>query len=150
MKDLSSKMTFDPLTSIKSELSRSYPSASINSSSFPTRQTQMPSNTTEARVHRESSERARAMDLIRRKKREREREALGMGNMTPSSVGGNDLDRSTGYGDVYNRKETEDAHRRRDRGWGRDRGRSGDREQRRHKDHRDDHAIAGDYRDRRW
>lgn len=147
MKDLTSKLTFDPLTSIKSELSRSYPSAS--SSSFPPRRTQLPSNTSEARVHRESSERTRAMELIRRKKREREREALGIANMTPSSVGGDDFDRNTGYGDVYNRKETEDAHRRRDRGWGRERGRN-DQERRRYRHDTDGHPGTSDYRHRRW
>ncbi|KAF8580271.1 hypothetical protein K439DRAFT_1231550, partial [Ramaria rubella] len=114
LKDLSSKKTFDPLTSIQSELSRSYPSNSTSSLSS-ARRIQPPSNTSEARVQRESSERARALELIRRKKREKEREALGMANMTPSSVA-DGLDRDVGYRDVYNRQETEDAHRRRDRG----------------------------------
>lgn len=153
LKDLSSKHASDPLTSIKSELSRSYPSDSINHpSSFATRGTETPLNTTEARLQRESSERARAMDLIRRKKREREREALGMGNMTPSSVGEDDLDRDAGYGDVYNRKATEDAHRRRhqDRGWGRDRGRGSYRVERRVRGGTDERSNGRDYRNRRW
>ncbi|KAF8496588.1 hypothetical protein JB92DRAFT_2817852 [Gautieria morchelliformis] len=155
LKDLSSKMTVDPLTSIKSELSRSYPSPGTQSSSFTSsRRERMPSNTTEARVQRESSERARAMELIRRRKREKEREALGMANMTPSSVGGDDLDRNAGYGDVYNRQETEDAHRRRERGWGRDRererGRGSFQDRQRDRGGAGSRARSIDSRDRRW
>src|SRR5258705_271854 len=56
------------------------------------------------RLSRESSERQRALDLIQRKKREME------GNATPSTVLGD-----SGYGDVYNRREVEEAHRHRDR-----------------------------------
>jgi hypothetical protein len=59
----------------------------------------------QARLSRESSERERALDLIRRKKREME------GNATPSTV----CDESGTYGDVFNRKEVEEAHRYRDR-----------------------------------
>jgi len=120
-KDLSSKRINDPLTSIKSELSRSYPSSSRPSPTSTRGRMPPPSNTTEARVQRESSERARAMEVIRRRKREREREALGMGNMTPSTVVDDDID-ERGYSDVYNRQETEDAHRRWDRSGARDRG----------------------------
>lgn len=60
----------------------------------------------QARLSRESSERQRALELIRRKKREME------GSATPSTVFGNS---AGGYGDVYNRREVEDAHRHRDR-----------------------------------
>ncbi|KAF8511617.1 hypothetical protein BU17DRAFT_54522 [Hysterangium stoloniferum] len=120
-KDLSTKLIFDPLTSIKSELSRSYPSNSRPPTTSTVRRMPPPSNTTEARVQRESSERARAVELIRRRKREKDREALGMANMTPSTVGGNEAD-ERGYSDVYNRQETEDAHRRWDRNGARDRG----------------------------
>lgn len=60
----------------------------------------------QARLSRESSERQRALELIRRKKREME------GNATPSTVFG---DSSDGYGDVYNRREVEEAHRHRDK-----------------------------------
>ena len=57
------------------------------------------------RLSRESSERQRALELIKRKKRELE------GSQTPSTV------RSTdgGYGDVFNKREVEEAHRNRDR-----------------------------------
>lgn len=86
------------------------------------------------------------MELIRRRKREKEREALGLGNMTPSSIGGmDDNDSNAGYGDVYNRKETEEAHRRWDRGSGRDRRSGGVRDRRRERDPVDE----GYYRDRR-
>lgn len=70
------------------------------------------------------------MELIKRKRREKEREALGLGNITPSSTGGDDNDMMTGYGDVYNRKETEEAHRRWDRGPRRDRRSGGFRDRR--------------------
>ena len=60
----------------------------------------------QARLSRESTERERALELIRRKRREME------GNATPSTV----FDDS-GYGDVYNKREVEAAHRFRDRRW---------------------------------
>ena len=52
------------------------------------------------------SERERALELIRRKKRHLE------GNATPSTVC---EEPSSGYGDVFNRREVEEAHRYRDR-----------------------------------
>jgi hypothetical protein len=64
-------------------------------------------NPVESRISRESSERQRAMELIERKRRERERGGV---LDTPTSV----ADSEGGYRDVYNRQETEDAHRR----WG--------------------------------
>lgn len=60
----------------------------------------------QARLSRESTERERALELIRRKKCEME------GNVTPSTVC-ND----SGYGDVYNKREVQEAHRFRDRRW---------------------------------
>ncbi|KAI5992150.1 hypothetical protein EDD15DRAFT_2388324 [Pisolithus albus] len=58
------------------------------------------------RLKRESSERERALALIRKKKREM------AGSETPSTVhGGMD----GGYGDVFNRREVEEAHAQRDR-----------------------------------
>jgi hypothetical protein len=58
------------------------------------------------RLNRELSERARALELIARKKREREA-AMGLGTesvlSTPVSM------RGGGYGDVFNKRETEDA-----------------------------------------
>lgn len=60
------------------------------------------------RLNRESSERQRALELIKRKRREM------MGSETPSTVHG-----GTGegyvYGDQFNRKEVQEAHRYRDR-----------------------------------
>lgn len=52
------------------------------------------------------------------------------GSETPSTVHGGDY---TGYGDLFNRKEVEEAHR----GWNRGRGR------RRHGE--DDHRRVGDW-----
>lgn len=67
---------------------------------------------TAARLSRESSERERALALIRRKKREL------AGSETPSTVHGG-IDE--GYGDVYNKRAVEEAHAHRDRwrrkGW---------------------------------
>lgn len=81
-----------------------------------------------ARLTRESSERERALELIRRKKREMQ------GSETPSTVYGG-LD--GGYGDVFNRREVEEAHRGRDRRWDRgDRSWKEDDRSRRHSDGR--------------
>ncbi|KAF7328645.1 hypothetical protein MSAN_02473100 [Mycena sanguinolenta] len=57
----------------------------------------------QARLSRELSERERAMELIRRKQREMR------GSETPSTIHGG------GYGDVFNRREVEEAHRGRER-----------------------------------
>lgn len=74
----------------------------------------MPPPEVQARLSRESSERERALELIRRKKREMR------GSETPSTVHG-ELDNR--YEDVFNRREVEEAHRTRDRRWdGRERG----------------------------
>ncbi|KAH0838826.1 hypothetical protein J3R83DRAFT_7233 [Lanmaoa asiatica] len=67
---------------------------------------------TTTRLNRESSERERALALIRRKRREM------AGSETPSTVhGGMD----EGYGDVYNKRAVEEAHAHKDRwrrkGW---------------------------------
>jgi len=59
-----------------------------------------------ARISREMSERERALELIRRRKREME------GNATPSTVSGEPI---SGYGDMFNRREVEEAHKYRDR-----------------------------------
>ncbi|KIJ40632.1 hypothetical protein M422DRAFT_256322 [Sphaerobolus stellatus SS14] len=65
MKDLSWKAVADPLASINSQLlSRTYTSTS-SSSSAP--RIQAPANTTEARIHRESSGQAQAMERIRKR-----------------------------------------------------------------------------------
>ena len=60
----------------------------------------------QSRLSRESSERQRALELVRRKKREME------GNSTPSTVVD---DLTGGYGDVFNRQEVEEAHKYKDR-----------------------------------
>ncbi|KDQ52245.1 hypothetical protein JAAARDRAFT_50362 [Jaapia argillacea MUCL 33604] len=140
-RDLARQSKDDPLTFINTQLSHS---SSSNPTSSTSRQAHFhrrhshpaplppPSSYSDSeqdtshltsRLTRESSERARALELIRRKKREME------GSETPSTVHG-------GYGDVYNRVEVEEAHR----GWGKGGswGRGQDRERK------------GDFRDRRW
>ena len=109
----SRKTAHDPLTSIERQLASRSPSSS--SQSKPKYRSSLPSATVadkapevQARLSRESSERERALELIRRKKREREVTA------TPSSVRG---ESSSGYADVFNRREVEEAHRYRDRRW---------------------------------
>ncbi|KAF8999614.1 hypothetical protein BDQ17DRAFT_1391484 [Cyathus striatus] len=115
------KSTHDPLTSITKQLSSRSPQNPTQHSNAPP----YPS-----RLARESSERERALALIRRKQKEQQ----GRGNETPSTVhGGEDPEE---YGDVYNRREVEDARRERERHFGgrsygrddrRDRGGWGDR-----------------------
>lgn len=72
-------------------------------------------------MNRESAERQRALELIRRKKREM------AGSETPSTVHGG---MEGGYGDVFNKREVEEARRHRERRWDeydrRDRRNSGD------------------------
>lgn len=106
----SRKFAHDPLTSITRELAVR-PSTSSSSSSRPRFRPPAPPSSdkppeVQARLSRETSERERALELIRRKKRHME------GNATPSTV----CDESSGgYGDVFNRREVEEAHRYRDR-----------------------------------
>ncbi|KAG9310422.1 hypothetical protein JVU11DRAFT_9561 [Chiua virens] len=112
----------DPLTAITQQLaSRSSlgPSSSSNSRSRDYRSSRHLNDPpparaappeqldpTSARLKRESSERERALALIRRKKKEL------AGSETPSTVhGGMD----EGYGDVYNKRAVEEAHAHRDR-----------------------------------
>lgn len=113
----------DPLTSITRQLAArdsSRPSTNSHSQGHRSsrRSDQLPAappsppNPLTARLNRESSERERALALIRRKKREL------AGGETPSTVhGGMD----EGYGDVYNKRAVEEAHAHRDRwrrrGW---------------------------------
>ncbi|EGN94232.1 hypothetical protein SERLA73DRAFT_188867 [Serpula lacrymans var. lacrymans S7.3] len=117
-RDLAFKSRNDPLTSITHQLasrsstnkfttrSRPQPRPILSSSSFP--------DDVSARLSRESSERQRALDLIRRKKKEL------AGSETPSTVHGGNDDRNSGYGDVFNKRAVEEAHRGRDRRWGED------------------------------
>jgi len=111
-RDESRKYVHDPLTSITRQLA-ARPSVSTSSSSKAPYRPALPSNANhgkppevQARLSRESTERERALELIRRKRRETE------GNATPSTVF-ND----SGYTDVYNKREVEEAHKFRDRRW---------------------------------
>ena len=111
-RDESRKYVHDPLTSITKQLAARPSTSSKSSSSYrpplppkANRDNDEPSEV-QARLSRESTERGRALELIRRKKREME------GNATPSTVF-ND----SGYGDVYNKREVQEAHRFRDRRW---------------------------------
>ncbi|KAH9487435.1 Leukocyte receptor cluster member 1-like protein [Psilocybe cubensis] len=110
----SRKYAHDPLTSITRQLASRSSSSSSTSRSFrlphPPRSdtnTDKPPEV-QARLSRESSERERALELIRRRKREM------AGSATPSTVHG---EPSGGYGDVFNRREVEEAHRHRERRW---------------------------------
>ena len=101
----------DPLYSISRQLaSRSASSSEPSSSRVPR---PPPHNPQQARLSRESSERQRALDLIKRRKRE----VAGMGNATPTTVFD---DPDSGYRDVFNRREVDEAHRVRNqsqKGW---------------------------------
>ncbi|KAJ6541064.1 hypothetical protein DFH09DRAFT_1263262 [Mycena vulgaris] len=108
-RDTARKSVHDPLTSITHQLASRHASTPSKSNYRP-RPAALPPNTSrppevQARLTRESSERERALELIRRKQR-------GMrGSETPNTVHGG------GYGDLFNRREVEEAHRGRDRGW---------------------------------
>ncbi|KAJ3771612.1 hypothetical protein FB446DRAFT_96110 [Lentinula raphanica] len=109
-RDTARKSIHDPLTSIKHQLA----STSTQSSKAKFARPRSPKSSSlapevSARLSRESSERERALALIRRKKREMR------GSETPSTVRGGDD--SSEYGDMYNRRDVEEAHRLRDRRW---------------------------------
>ncbi|KAF9042330.1 hypothetical protein BJ165DRAFT_264220 [Panaeolus papilionaceus] len=106
-RDESRKNVHDPLTSITRQLaSRSSGPSSSHSSSrrLPTSLPRAPDAPPQvhARLTREMSERERAQELIRRKRKEME------GNATPSTVA------DDGYRDVFNRREVDEAHRQRE------------------------------------
>ena len=120
-RDASHKSLSDPLTSINRELAVRYPTSP--QSSTQNRQWGRPPpppprsrpNTAEssssdparsARLSRESSERQRALELKARRKRE------AVGSATPSTV--SDVSRSR-YGDQFNARAVEEAHRERER-----------------------------------
>ncbi|EMD31045.1 hypothetical protein CERSUDRAFT_120170 [Gelatoporia subvermispora B] len=123
LRDLARKSVNDPLTSINHQLSSrgglarpvvsssrsNKPSAPASSVSGPGPGSGMAPPPEVARRNRESAERQRAMELIKRKKRELE------GSETPSTVRGGAAGMGGGYGDVYNRREVEEAHRHRER-----------------------------------
>jgi len=112
VRDLNRKSNADPLASINSQLASS---SSQNPFSTSWRDRKRPSNRPsmsepdrppsqlDARLSRESAERQRARELIERKRREM------AGSATPSTV-------RSGYGDVYNRVEVEEARRSKGRG----------------------------------
>ncbi|KXN82150.1 hypothetical protein AN958_02959 [Leucoagaricus sp. SymC.cos] len=119
-RDAQRKYKHDPLTAIEQQLASLSQGPSSSLSHNPHRKPKarpsyLPASSSsssgdppvQARLQRESSERDRALALIQRKKKELE------GNMTPSTTYGGDDD--SGYRDVYNRREVEDAH------WGRER-----------------------------
>ena len=142
LRDLARKSVHDPLTAINSQLtsraaasSSSPPSSTFSSLSRPSTgnlhgyrrappppppnhptNSELSSQSTSRgsapevaeRLNRESSERQRALELIKRKKREM------MGSETPSTVHGG-TDEGYVYGDQFNRKEVQEAHRYRDR-----------------------------------
>jgi len=124
LRDLARKSVNDPLTSINHKLgyrtsnvpnaTRARPVGRRPSAPAPSGEQQQPRQPQQpemARLSRESSERQRALELIRRKKKEM------AGSETPSTVHGGAED---GYGDVFNRREVEEARRHRDRRWDRD------------------------------
>lgn len=109
----SRKTAHDPLTSIERQLATRSSGSSFQSRSNyrrpPPKTLADKPPEVQVRLTRESSERDRALELIRRKKREMEITS------TPSTVHGGEA--SGGYGDVFNRREVEEAHRYRDRRW---------------------------------
>ncbi|KAI6028993.1 hypothetical protein EDC04DRAFT_3115781 [Pisolithus marmoratus] len=123
MRDMAFKTINDPLTAITQQLAARSSSSNETRSALPNnrwRNNRFPRkpdppppppqpkqlDPASERLRRESSERERALALIRKKKREM------AGSETPSTVhGGMD----NGYGDVFNRREVEEAHAQRDR-----------------------------------
>jgi len=114
-RDLARQHKADPLSLVPLHLkrpSRAIPPVQPNQS----QQSSHPppsSSSREGRLARESTERARAQALLRRK--QRERECAESTTATPSTVHGSN--NGPGYVDVFNRREVEDAHRERDRSW---------------------------------
>ncbi|KAJ4469175.1 hypothetical protein C8R41DRAFT_778236 [Lentinula lateritia] len=110
-RDTARKSIHDPLTSINHQLASSSTQSSVKPRLTRPSPPKYPSQPPEvnARLSRESAERERALALIRRKKREM------MGSETPSTVRGGDS--ASEYGDMYNRRDVEDAHRLRDQRW---------------------------------
>ena len=118
-RDLARQLKADPLSSIPSHLKRPmhrHAAPPPQSHSYSQSQHQKPapsSDSREGRLARESVERERALALLRRKQREREQAERT--TATPSTTNGGDG--GSGYADVFNRREVEDAHRERDRSW---------------------------------
>ncbi|KAK2464032.1 hypothetical protein APHAL10511_003976 [Amanita phalloides] len=120
LRDAARKSVEDPLTAINRHLISSRDRQNEHEQDWrfkrpepPTRSKQPSSkDDVQARLARESSERERALALIRRKKREMS------GSETPSTVHGGDLTT-----DMFNREDVEEARRRREKEWGRRSGR---------------------------
>ncbi|KAJ3876175.1 hypothetical protein F5051DRAFT_454019 [Lentinula edodes] len=110
-RDTARKSIHDPLTTINHQLASSSTQSSVKPRLTRPSPPKYPLQPPEvnARLSRESAERERALALIRRKKREM------MGSETPSTVRGGDS--ASEYGDMYNRRDVEDAHRLRDQRW---------------------------------
>jgi len=110
LRDLARKSVHDPLTSINQKLAKSDspPKPRPPPTSSSSRGAAAGDNKVAERLGRESAERQRALALIARKKREME-------TATPSTVRGGYDGMDGGYGDVYNRREVEEAHRHRER-----------------------------------
>ena len=106
------KSAHDPLTSINQELARrsgdsSAPRSKLSGRRLPPQADSPQQAAVSERLTRESSERQRALELKRRRQRE------VAGSATPSTVHGGVNDEE--YGDMYNRREVQEAHRQRDR-----------------------------------
>ena len=107
IRDLNRKSNADPLTSINSQLASSASPPRRNwkrpSNGSRTSDPDRPTSQLDVRLSRESAERQRARELIERKRREM------AGSATPSTV-------RSGYGDMYNRADVEEARRSKGRG----------------------------------
>lgn len=111
---VSTRRDRNPVTTATTTAAAAIQSSSSSLSSSSQAVTSRGPNEVEARLNRESSERQRALELIRRKKRELE------GSETPSTVYGDGMEKGGGYADVFNRKEVEEAHKHREYRWERD------------------------------
>ncbi|KAJ3993882.1 hypothetical protein F5050DRAFT_1576772 [Lentinula boryana] len=110
-RDTARKSIHDPLTSINHQLASTSTQSSIKPRFSRPRSPKFSSQAPEvsARLSRESTERERALALVRRKKKEM------IVSDTPSTIRGGD--ESSEYGDMYNKRDVEEAHRLRDRRW---------------------------------
>lgn len=118
-RDSSRKSLSDPLTSINRQLAARFPPTPAGHEPYkrewgrpPPQPVHLSSAAAEAdparaaRLSRESSERQRSLALIARRKRE------SAGSATPSTISGSSRSR---YGDQFNARDVEEAHRDRER-----------------------------------
>ncbi|EKM53844.1 uncharacterized protein PHACADRAFT_260394 [Phanerochaete carnosa HHB-10118-sp] len=108
LRDLARKSVHDPLTSINQQLAKGDSPPKPRPPPSSSRSLTTADNKVAERLSRESAERQRALALIAKKKREME-------SATPSTVRGGRDGMDGGYGDMYNRREVEEAHRHRER-----------------------------------